>query len=199
MASSPDEENRGSFNPEPSPNSGSILDIEEAERRYLAGESSSTIARSYGVTKQAVQQALKRRGTTFAIRRAHLDARIARMAREGKTIPAIASDVGYTTQTVRAAVLRLGLTPTWEPPRYRSLSEETLRTIMQMRAKGHTIGEIADATGASRSAISARLIQAGKRSQIHGAKRKSAAVKAVPSKGTPDEAHPGTDDITDDA
>lgn len=140
---------------------------DEIERRYRSGESMPSIAADFGVSKQAIQKLLGKRGVAFADRRASMDARIRILADQGSTVPAIAKDTGLTPQTVRATLYRIGLVPTWDPPKRHRLSVEMEATIVRLRMEGATISAIAEVTGVSSSAVSKCLVRSGLRSQEH--------------------------------
>lgn len=154
-------------------------DADDIQRRYFSGERLPTIAASYGVSTQAVQQYLSRRGVTAQDQRRALDDRVAELAGQGKTVPAIAHEVGRTPPTVRTTLTRLGIQPRWDPPKRRRSPTDKTEEILRLRAEGSTIEAIAKAVGRATSTVSKCLIRNGQRTQEFRPKPKRHSCEVV--------------------
>lgn len=135
-------------------------------RRWYETEemSASEIARRVGCTDGAVTAALVRHGITPRARRRYPELADGDLLRrwyetEGRSVTAIAADVGCVPQTVSAALTRHGIVARPSAQRPAGLDDKEL--LAGLRADGLSIEEIAERVGASPSATRAALTRHG--------------------------------------
>lgn len=155
--------------------------------RMLAGESQASIARSLGVTKQAVGGKVRRMIDTGVISVAiryqspgprwssQDDKRLASMFDKGSSIEEIAEVLGRSKASVRGRVVKVrrqGVVKTRRRfPKAWSAQEE--QSIIQMRKKGESIESIAKELGRTCQSVSFRKNSLVKQGLVETRKKKA--------------------------
>jgi hypothetical protein len=147
-----------------------VPSTDELVRRYQAGESTTAIGASIGVSATTVRQWLMQAGVTlrppgWVAGRQRLDlddADLIARYRSGETLTEILNATGIGRMTVRARLKRAGVAmrPACEPPGSRRLDLPVAEIVESYRS-GESSVTIGRSFGVSSRVIRQRLIEAG--------------------------------------